>query len=144
MFNLSQYCFSCFIIFSTVSGYFLMQRKKHILFQKMCSSTYWKSIKWAHRKATFNFFKGLFLVFPIFSRDFIQFSQLFQGTFLIKSLFFQGTFPFPFRTSHFYSLSIASAQSKKCWSSGSKWSPLPLQYRRNLWKHRYKFESSAL
>ena len=144
MFNLSQYCFSCFIIFSTVSGDFLMQRKKHILFQKMCSSTYWKSIKWALSKATFNFFKGLFWTFSTFSRDFFLFPQLFQWSFYKKSQFFQGTFPFSFRTSHFYSSRTASVQSRKYWSSSSKWSPLPPQFRRNLWKHRYKSESSAL
>ena len=225
MFNLSQYCFSCFIIFSTVSGDFLIlciilpvtwvsklytsqktlffqyfsssesfskmvvfhiatfprdffqfsqlfqgtfllqpllfkglslrnlhflalfppqNAKKHILFQKMCSSTYQRISIVSQQKSYFqlfqgtffdfcNFFKGLFTVFSTFPRDFSY-----------KVPIFPRDFSFFLRTSHFYSSSTASVQSRKYWSSGSKWSPLLPQFRKNLWKHRYKSESSAL
>ena len=131
MFQLFHYIFNCFRRFSDAT------KKAHPLSEdvliNILTNLYSEPIEKLLSTFSRDFFKGLFPVFSTFSRDFFQFSQLFQGT-----------FPFPFRTLHFYSLRTTLVQSRICWSSGSRWWPLPPQYRKSLWKHRYKSESSAL
>ena len=148
MFQLSHYIFNCFRRFSDAT------KKAHPLSEDVLINI-----------PTNPYSEPIEKLLSTFSRDFFQFSQLFQGTFFEFSNFFKGLFSisstfsrefpdkvsifprdfsFSFRTSRFYSLSIASVQSKKYWSSSSIWSPLLPQFRKSLWKHRYKSESSAL
>ena len=135
MFQLFHYIFNCFRRFSDAT------KKAHPLSEDVLINI-----------LTNLYSEPIEKLLSTFSRDFFQFSQLFQGTFLNFLNFFKGVFirspnfskGLFLRTSHFYSSSIASVQSRKYWSSDSIWSPLPPQFRRNLWKHRYKSESSAL
>ena len=101
MFNLSQYCFSCFIIFSTVSCSFSFSHALDIITANLSFLVIYllANTLFQHFSSVDSFSKMMVFHITTFSRDFFGFSHIFQGTFFNFLNFFKGLF---FTTNNFF------------------------------------------
>jgi len=120
VFNYSQYCFSCFIIFSTVSCSFSFSHALDIITANLSFLVIYlldvyllANTLFQHFSSVDSFSKMMVFHITTFSRDFFGFSHIFQGTFFNFLNFFKGLFFF----SHHFSRNVLKKFTLSCSNS---------------------------